>query len=203
MPKVDLKKEMKNFYNPSPRETSIIDVPPMQYAMIDGAGNPNASLEFQEAIETLFGVSYTLKFMLKKREGFPDYAVMPLEGLWWSDNMGTFSMDEKDAWKWTLMIAQPNFVTPELFQEARDELERKKNPPALFKVRLEMYTEGLSVQIMHIGPFSAEGPTVARIHETIMKMGRALKGKHHEIYLSDFRRTAPEKLKTVIRQPMG
>jgi hypothetical protein len=202
MPKLDLKKEWKNLYNPSAREVSIVDVPPQQFAMFDGAGDPNTSRDFQGAIETLFGISYTLKFMLKKREGFPDYAVMPLEGLWWTDDMGSFSLDEKDKWQWTLMILQPDFVTPELFHEACAELERKKNPPALSRARLETCHEGLSAQILHIGPFSAEGPSIALIHATILKLERAPRGKHHEIYLSDFRRTAPEKLKTIIRQPM-
>ena len=117
--------------------------------------------------------------------------------------MSRFSMDEKDLWKWTVMIMQPDFVTEDHFREAAADLARKRNPAALARVRFESYHEGLSAQILHIGPYSEEGPTVARLHEFIMRIELSPRGKHHEIYLSDPGRTAPEKLKTVVRQPMG
>ncbi len=201
MAKIDLKREMKHLYKPSARESSVVDVPLMNFLMIDGSGDPNTAVEFQEAIEVLYGVSYTAKFMLKKRE--MDYVVMPLEFLLWTDDMGQFSINDKDAWKWTLMLMQPGRVTEEIVAEATKEVERKKNPPALSRLRFESFHEGLSAQIMHIGPYSAERPTIEKLHKFIEEGGYKLAGKHHEIYLSDPNRTAPERLKTVIRQPMG
>ncbi len=201
MSKVDLKKNLKHLYNPSAREVSVVDVPPMNFLMVDGAGDPNVSLEYQQAMEALFSLSYTLKFTVKKSAGV-NYVVMPLEGLWWTDDPDQFSMTNKDAWKWTAMIMQPEHVTPGLFEEALAEVRQKKNLPALDKVRFETYHEGLSVQIMHIGPYDAEEPTIARLHRFIRDNGYEPNGKHHEIYLSDPRRTAPEKLKTVLRQPI-
>lgn len=202
MEKIDLVKTLKSLYNPSSKEISAVEVPDMRFAMIDGAGDPNTSPDFQSAVEALFGISYTLKFMLKKREGGVDYGVMPLEGLWWSDDMTRFSIEAKGLWKWTLMIMQPDFVTGDDFMAAQEELTRKKNPAALRNVRFEHFREGLSAQILHIGPFSAEGPAVERLHAFIGESGRRPEGKHHEIYMSDFRRTATERLKTIIRQPM-
>lgn len=202
MSKIDLKKELKYLYRPSTKEVGIVDVPPMNYLMIDGRGDPNTSQDYQDAMESLYGVCYTLKFMIKKGESAVDYVVMPLEGLWWTDNMDHFSTENKTAWNWTSMIVQPDVVTEELYEEARKELERKKNPPGLSQLRFESYHEGLSVQIMHIGPFSAEGPTIERMHHFIEENSYQRAGKHHEIYLSDPRRTAPEKLKTVLRQPV-
>jgi len=201
MNKVDLKKTLKHLYNPSTREVSVVDVPPMNFLMIDGAGDPNVSPEYQQAIEALYSLSYTLKFMVKKSAGV-NYVVMPLEGLWWTDDPGQFSMTNKDAWKWTAMIMQPEHVTPELFEEALAEVRQKKDLPALDRVKFEAYHEGLSAQIMHIGPYAAEEPTIARLHHFIRDNGYEPNGKHHEIYLSDPRRTAPEKLKTVLRQPI-
>ncbi len=201
MEKIDLKKELKALYNPSPKEVVMIDVPPMDFLMIDGKGDPGKAQEFQDAIEALYGVSYTLKFMIKKTQDI-DYGVMALEGLWWADDMGDFMTGNRDNWKWTLMIMQPHFVTPELVEEAIKEVEKKKNPVALSKLRFAGYDESLSAQIMHIGPFSEEGPNIRKIHDFIIEQGRKPRGKHHEIYLSDFRRVAPERMKTVLRQPM-
>jgi hypothetical protein len=174
----------------------------MNFLMIDGRGDPNTSQEFQEAVEALFGVSYTVKFMVKKGEVAVDYSVMPLEGLWWMDNMAEFSIERKADWKWTTMIMQPEYVTRDLLQAAMEQVEKKKNPPALSRLRYESYHEDQAAQIMHIGPFAEEGPTIEKIHQYIEENGYELSGKHHEIYLSDFRRVAPEKLKTVIRQPL-
>jgi len=199
MSKVDFKKDLKHLYNPSAKEVSVVDVPPMNFLMIDGAGDPNVSLEYQQAMEALFSLSYTLKFRVKKIIR-ADYAVMPLEGLWWTDDPGQLA--DKSLWKWTAMIMQPEFVTAELVAEALAEVREKKGFAALDRVRFETYHEGLSAQIMHIGPYDAEEPTIARLHSFIRENGYELSGKHHEIYLSDPRRTAPEKLRTVLRQPV-
>ncbi len=200
MKKIDLKKDLKHLYRPSAREVSVVDVPPMNFLMIDGAGDPNTSPEYQQAIEALYSLSYTLKFRIKKSAG-PDYVVMPLEGLWWTDDPSQFSMDDKGIWQWTAMIVQPDFVTAGMVAEALEEVREKKGLAGLDRARFEAYDEGLSAQIMHIGPYDAEGPTMARLHRFIQDNGGELHGKHHEIYLSDPRRAAPEKLKTVLRQP--
>ncbi len=174
----------------------------MNFLMIGGAGDPNTSQEYKGAIEALYGVSYTLKFMVKKGKPAMDYAVMPLEGLWWVDDMTQFSPEKKYMWKWTSMIMQPDFVTPELFNKALGEVKRKKDLPALERMRLESFHEGLSAQITHMGPYAAEGPTIEKLHNFIRGNGYELTGKHHEIYLSDPRKSVPEKMKTIIRQPM-
>jgi hypothetical protein len=200
--KVDLKKEPKYLYNPSTKEVSVVDVPRMNFLTIGGEGNPNTSREYAEALEALYAVSYALKFKVKRKEGGVDYAVMPLEGLWWADDMREFSVEDKDAWKWTAMIMQPEeYVTEALSEEAKSEVERKKGLPAIPRMRFEAFREGLSAKIMHLGPFSEEGPTIEKIHRFIEERGGKPNGKHHEIYLSDFRRTKPERLRTVIRQP--
>ena len=201
MDKIDLKKELKNLYSPSGKEVAVVDVPKMNFLMVDGQGDPNTSKSYMEAIQALFSVSYTLKFMIKKEKGI-DYAVMPLEGLWWVDDMSKFSMTNKDAWKWTAMIAQPEFVTKDMVARAIEQAGKKKALPALSKMRFESVSEGLSAQIMHTGPYSAEAPTIEKIHAFIKDNGYKMAGKHHEIYLSDPSRTAPERLKTVIRQPI-
>ena len=201
MAKVDFKKELKHLYSASAKEVAVVDVPTMNFIMIDGAGDPNTVPEFQEAMGALYPVSYTLKFMLKKSVGF-DYVVSPPEGLWWTDDMGRFSVAKKEAWKWTLMIMQPEQVTAELYDEAVAQVRKKKNPPALSKLRLEPFCEGPSVQILHIGPYAAEGPTITKLHHFARENGYRLHGKHHEIYLSDPRRAAPEKMKTILRQPV-
>ena len=202
MEKIDYKKELKAFYAPSAKEISVVEIPDMNFLKIDGQGDPNTSQVFQDATEALFSVAYTLKFMVKKSPMALDYGVMPLEGLWWTEDMANFSVDDKSAWFWTLMIMQPEMITSAMVQEAVQQSGKKKDLPALSGLRFEPYHEGKAVQIMHIGPFSAEGPTIARMHEFITANGSALRGLHHEIYLSDIRRAAPEKWKTVLRQPM-
>ncbi|MFQ5616709.1 MAG: GyrI-like domain-containing protein [Anaerolineales bacterium] len=201
MSKIDPKKELKHLYRPSAKKFVVVDVPPMNFLMIDGHGDPNTAQEYQDAVEALYAVAYTLKFKSKKEKGM-DYVVPPLEGLWWVDNMEEFSTEDKDAWEWTAMIMQPEPVTPGMFEEALEQVEKKKNPPALSKIKFESFHEGLSVQIMHIGPYSAEGPTIEKMRDFIGENGYEPGGKHHEIYLSDPRRTAPERLKTVVRQPV-
>jgi hypothetical protein len=203
MTKVDFKKQLKHLYQPSPKEFVVVDVPPMQFLMIDGHGDPNTAQEYQDALEALYAVAYTQKFASKKVLEM-DYVVPPPEGLWWAEDMDVFTASsDKGTWDWTMMIMQPEWVTQEMFEEAVAQVEKKKNPPALPRLRLEMYDEGLAVQIMHIGPYDAEGPTIARMHAFIAENGYEPAGKHHEIYLSDPRRTAPEKMKTVLRQPIG
>ncbi len=202
MEKIDYKKELKDLYKSSAKKVDILSVPEMNFIMIDGAGDPNTSQEFQEAVEALFSISYTLKFMVKKGDLGIDYGVLPLEGLWWTDDMSQFNIENKDNWKWTLMIMQPEYATRELFHEAVEQVKRKKNLPALPEVRFEAFSEGKAAQIMHIGPFSEEGPTVEKVHNIIKESGFNLAGKHHEIYLSDIRKAAPEKWKTIIRQPV-
>ena len=202
---IDLRKQLKHLYQPSAKQFSIVDVPPLNFLMIDGAGNPNTSQDYKDALEALYGLSYTLKFGVKQGKYGPkkvDYPVMALEGLWWMDDMREFSLERKDEWKWTTMMMQPDIITPDWVELARADLIKKKNPVAASKIRFEVYHEGLSAQIMYFGPYADEGPTIQRLHDFIVESGHQLRGKHHEIYLSDFRRTAPEKLKTVIRQPM-
>jgi hypothetical protein len=204
MTKVDLKKELKHLYSPSVKESSLVDVPSMHFVMIDGTGDPNTSKEYHEAIEALYSISYTAKFMIKKEKSI-DYSVMPLEGLWWADDMDRFISADKDNWKWTAMIMQPEFVSEDLFQTVCLQAVKKKDLPALSKARFQSFSEGLSAQIMYLGPYSAEGPTIEKLHRFIIDQGHrfdGLVGKHHEIYLGDPRRTAPEKLRTIIRQPV-
>jgi hypothetical protein len=201
MEKINYKKELKKLYHPPAGQAAIVDVPEMNFLMIDGRGDPNTAPAYQEAIETLYFVSYTLKFMIKKADQV-DYGVMPLEGLWWAEDMTAFTSGDKSQWLWTSMIMQPPPVTPEKVAEAIRTVQQKKNPPGLAKIRFEAFREGLCAQVMHIGSFSDEGPTIEKMHQFIISRGCELRDKHHEIYLSDFRRTVPEKLKTVIRQPM-
>ena len=202
MEKINYKKKLQHLYKPSVKEVEIVEVPQMNYLMIDGDGGPNHPT-FQNAIEVLFPLSYTLKFMIKKSDIGIDYGVLPLEGLWWADDMSSFIIDKKDDWKWTLMIMQPELITNEMVVEAVNQVRVKKNPTSLPLVRFESINEGKVAQIMHIGPFSEEGPTVQKLHSFIKDSGKKIIGKHHEVYLSDIRRAAPEKWKTIIRQPMS
>lgn len=207
--RLDWKKDQKALYAPTDKQVTELVVPPMQYLMVDGSGNPNTAPWFQQATEALYSLSYTLKFGLKK-QGVPvEYAVYPLEGLWWMDDMSALNPStlllDKERFIWTLLIAQPAHVTPAHVEQARAEAARKKPAlaQALAALRLETYDEGACVQIMHVGPYDAEPPTIQKLHDHVAGKGWHLRGKHHEIYLSDPRRTAPEKMKTVIRQPYG
>ena len=202
MEKINYKKKLQHLYKPSVKEVEIVEVPQMNFLMIDGDGGPKHPT-FQNAIEVLFPLSYTLKFMIKKSDIGIDYGVLPLEGLWWADDMSSFIKDKKDDWKWTLMIMQPELITNEMVVEAVNQVRVKKNPTSLPLVRFESINEGKVAQIMHIGPFSEEGPTVQKLHSFIKDSGKKIIGKHHEVYLSDIRRAAPEKWKTIIRQPMS
>lgn len=201
MTKIDLKKELKQLYQASAKEVVQVYVPALTFLMVDGQGDPNTTPEYAQAIEALYSVAYTAKFMVKKGPQATDYAVMPLEGLWWADDMSAFITNDRSRWKWTMMIMQPAFVPGELISSAIAEVRKKKSLPAIDRLRLENYAEGTCAQILHVGPYTEEGPTIERLHAYI-KARTALTGKHHEIYLTDMRRADPAKWKTIIRQPM-
>jgi hypothetical protein len=208
---LDLKKQFKQLYQPSAKKVETVQVPNLQFAMIDGAIEkgqaPGTSPLFAESTQALYGLSYTLKFMLKKRKtNAIDYPVMALEGLWWVED-GFFDITVKDNWFYTLMIMQPEVITQELFEEAREQVRKKKGDSQLLsKVKLAHFEEGLCVQVMHIGPYAAEPATIDRMKEFMQENGLkdnvGPNGKHHEIYLSDPRKAAPEKMKTVLRHPV-
>ena len=198
---MDLKKTLKDLYQASAKAPAVVEVPPLGYLMVDGEGDPNTAPAYAEAIEALYSVSYTAKFMVKKGPQAINYGVMPLESLWWSDDLSAFRSGAKDRWKWTAMILQPDFVSDGLIREAIDEVRKKKKLPGVDRLRLESLSEGRCAQILHVGPFAEEGPTIERLHAFITARS-VLRGKHHEIYLSDTRRAEPSKWKTIIRQPM-
>ncbi len=200
MPTHDTKTDFKALYGLPSNKVVTVDVPPMQFLMLDGMGNPNTSPEYQDVLQALYSVSYTLKFMLKKSGD--DFKVGPLEGLWWADDMDAFLTADKDVWQWTMMIMQPPQVTDDLVRRAVEQAATKKPLPSLKKMRFESFHEGLCAQVMYVGPYAEEGPTIQRLHAYIHDNGYQRRGKHHEIYLGDPRRAAPEKLKTVIRQPL-
>lgn len=201
MGKIDLKRQLPLLYQASRKEVAEVDVPPLRYLMIDGVGDPNTSPAYAQAVEALFSVSYTAKFAVKKGALGIDYGVMPLEGLWWADDWSAFATADKGKWQWTMMIMQPDFVPDDLVHHAISDVVSKKGFVAAKELRLERFHEGRCAQLLHIGPFSEEGPTIQRVHDFIAARS-AKRGKHHEIYLSDIRRAAPEKWKTIIRQPM-
>jgi hypothetical protein len=204
MEKLDLRKQLKHLYHPSAKQVSVVTVPEMEFLKVDGQGDPNTSQDFQDALQALYASAYTLKFMVKLGPMHIDYPVMALEALWWTDDPGSFDMpSNKDRWRWTAMIMQPDFITPALLDEARAKAHQKRDVPALEKIHLECFDEGQAAQIMYIGPYSAEAPTIEKLHQFIDDQGGKLRGRHHEIYLGDPRRSAPESLKTVIRQPFA
>ncbi len=202
MQKIDYKKQLKQFYAASVNKIVSLDVPTLPYLMVDGRGDPNTAPAFAAAVEVLFAVAYTIKFSVKKSALAMDYAVMPLEGLWWVDDMANFSYADKSDWQWTAMILQPPFITADNVAAAIRAVGQKKSLAALDNVRFDTYTAGCCAQTLHIGPFSEEGPTIAKVHAFIAESGQIRVGKHHEIYLSDPRRTTPDKWKTIIRQRM-
>jgi hypothetical protein len=199
MKTIDFKKEYRECYT-AKAMPSIVEVPPLQYLMADGSGNPNTSPRFPECISGLYPVAYTLRFAIKAEEEVA-YSVMPLQGLWWLPD-GDFDFSVKDRWIWTLMIMQPDYVTPDRFEAAREAAQKKDSLPIFDDLRLEVYDEGLAAQIMHIGPYADEAPNIEKLHAFIHDNGYSLRGKHHEIYIGDPNRSAPEKLKTIIRQPI-
>lgn len=199
--KVDLKRELSMLYRPHAGGPRFVDVPVLEFLMIDGDGDPERQPAFPCAVEALFSTAYTLKFGLKKL-GL-DFTVMPLEGLWWTDDPAGFSFDRHSDWRWTAMIAVPDDVTPIEVEEARAVVAARRDLVALPLLRLERLHEGLCVQDTHVGPFRQESVTIRRLHTFIRERGCAPRDKHHEIYLSDPKRTPPERLKTIIRQPVG
>ena len=201
MAKIDYKKEYKELYTGKKDKPVFVEVPDFNYLMIDGKGNPGTSREFEQAVEALYGTAYTMKFMVKKDNPEKDYTVMPMEGLWWAEDMNAFKENKKDDWLWTIKILQPNFISENDFNEAVSAIKQKKDLPALPKLRFEKFPGYKAAQILHIGPYDQEGPTIEILHNFIFESGFQLEGKHREIYLSDPRRAAPEKLKTIIRQP--
>ncbi len=198
---IDMKKTLKHLYQPFVNEVSIVGIPEMNYLMIDGYGNPNISPSYSQSVSALYQLSYGIRALIKKRDD-KKFTVMPLEGLWWAEDMTTFSADRKEDWQWTMMILQPDFVSVADFQEVQADLLKKKDSSHMIgQVRFESYHEGRAAQLMHIGPYAAEAPNIQWIHQHIEDSGYQLSGKHHEIYLSDPNKVAPEKLKTILRQP--
>lgn len=201
MDKLDFKKSMKALFSPPAGKFSLVEVPRLQFLMADGKGDPNVSPDYRRAVEWLFSASYALKFMSKK-ELARDYVVPPLEGLWWADDMAAFHTRDKAAWSWTMMVMQPEWITQEMFGRAAGKAAGKlgARPESL---RLEWYEEGLSVQTLHVGSYDDEGLVLRRLHEEFLPAnGLGPTGRHHEIYLSDPRKVAPDKLKTILRQPV-
>lgn len=203
MTNLDMKKTLKHLYAPSAKEISVVDVPPLPYLMLDGEGDPNTAPRYTQAVQALYQLAYGVR-AISKADGAP-FTVMPLEGLWSfkGEPNTTFSLtaEDKARFQWTMMIVMPQSITEAMIAQARENALKKEASPVLEEVRFETYHEGDAVQIMHIGPYAEEGPTVERLHQHIENNGWQLSGKHHEIYLSDPRKSAPEKMKTVIRQP--
>ncbi|MDR6611847.1 GyrI-like domain-containing protein [Leifsonia sp. 1010] len=200
--KTDLKKEL-GLYAPRRGRFEVVTVPPLRYLMVDGHGDPNTSDEYRDAIQTIFPLAYALKF-LSKRSLDRDYTVMPLEALWWADDMASFtSARDKSQWHWTALTLVPDWITDAHVEEATATLRSKGGAPRLDELRVETLDEGLSVQTLHVGSYDDEAPVLAELHDVfIPDAGLTMTGRHHEIYLSDARRTAPEKLRTILRQPV-
>jgi hypothetical protein len=200
--KYDVKRAHKALYAPSATEFDLVEVPSMTYLAVDGHGDPNLSHDYADAIEALYGVSYALKFDSKNALG-RDFVVAPLEGLWRADDPSVFAARDKASWDWTMLISQPDWITEAQVESAIDKARAKKPNPALERLRMLPLAEGASVQILHIGPYDEEAPTLHRLHhEYFPAHGLTFNGDHHEIYLSDARRTAPAKLRTILRQPV-
>ncbi len=197
----DVKRELKPFYAPKNREWALVDMPAQQFIAVDGAGDPNTSPDYPNAVEALYSVAYTVKFA-SKRAG-QDFVVGPLEGLWWSPNPEVFTTRAKESWHWRMLISQPDWITPDQIKECVDAALAKKNLPAIAHVRHDTLHEGMSAQALHVGSYDDETPLLARLHDEYLPANNLTPtGHHHEIYLSDPRKTAAEKLKTVIRQPV-
>jgi hypothetical protein len=201
--KIDFKTEIAA-YRARRGRFSVVDVPDLRYLMIDGHGDPNAGRSFTEATEALYPLAYRMKFLSKHTLG-RDYVVMPLEGLWWADDMATFTAArDKSRWDWTLMIMVPDWIGPEMVDEAAGQIAAKGGPRRLPEVRLGALSEGRCVQTLHVGSYDDEAGVLAQMHdEFIPANGLRMTGRHHEIYLSDARRVPPEKLRTILRQPVS
>lgn len=199
MASIDLKKTYRDHYT-AKRTPTVVDVPTRPFLMIDGRGDPNTAQEYLEAIEALYPIAYGLRAAVKQQTG-DAYTVMPLEGLWWVPDMSEFDPDDKSNWLWTAMICLPDAVTDEMAADVIPAVTATKRLAAGPKARVEDFTEGVAAQILHIGPYADEAPTINALHDFIEANGHRLAGKHHEIYLSDARRADPARLRTIIRQP--
>ncbi len=200
--KIDFKVLHKELFSPKQGKFVDVVVPPLNYLKIDGQGDPNIAPEYVTAIEALYSVSYTLKFASKIELG-RDYVVPPLEGLWWADDMSAFVAGRKDDWKWTMMIMVPDWITQADVAKAIAKVKAKNSSIRVDDVRFEVFDEGLSVQTLHIGSYAAEENTLRELHDVYMpEHGYVFNGHHHEIYLSDPRKTQEAKLKTILRQPV-
>lgn len=197
--KLDLRKETREYYQPPAGKVVLVRVPKMKFVVVDGKGAPEGA-SFQGAIQTLYGLAFTIKFGVKKTLGV-DFPVMPLEGLWWAKG-GSFEVKKRSEWLWSLIIMQPGIVGERAFDAAVEELKQKRGAAAVLPARLEAFDEGLCIQTMHVGPYSTEAETIARLEAFAEKNGYEMRGKHHEIYLGDPRRAAPSRLKTAIRHPV-
>lgn len=202
MEKIDFKKQFASLYSPKNKDWEFIDVPTMNYLMVDGVGDPNQSTDYQQAVQALFSVSYAIKFMSKRELG-KDYVVSSLEGLWYADDMSIFESGNKDKYKWTMMIMQPDWISDEAIKKAIELNSKKKPQPALSKLYVKKYTEGRCLQMLHIGSYDDEAPKLAYLHHNLMPSENLkFNGLHHEIYLSDPRKVDSSKLKTILRQPV-
>ncbi|MEU5160534.1 GyrI-like domain-containing protein [Streptomyces sp. NPDC020875] len=198
----DVKRELKKFYAPRNTAWAVVDVPAQRFIAVDGTGNPNTSPRYTAAVEALYAVAYTVKFAAKRTDG-GDFVVGPLEGLWWADDYAAFTTGAKDSWSWTMLIGLPEWITDGMVAEAREAALAKKKRPEIAEVRVVSLHEGPSAQVLHTGPYDDEAPLLAELHDTYLAAnGLRPRGRHHEIYLGDPRRTAPEKLRTVLRQPV-
>lgn len=202
MDSYDIKKALPELYRPKPGSFHVVEVPELLFLLVDGHGDPNLSLDYAHAVEGLFALSYGIRALAKTELGRV-HTVGPLEGLWSAEDPAAFVSRDKSAWDWTMMICQPPWITPGIVEAARGQTELKRGTP-LGHVRFEPYTEGTSVQILHLGSYDSEAPVLARLHTAYLP-GNDLtfSGRHHEIYLSDARRTPPEKLRTILRQPVA
>jgi len=201
MASIDLKRVYREHYSAGP-DPALVEVPPRPFLMIDGRGDPNTGKEYRDAVRALYPLAYGIRKELKDRTG-DAYTVMPLEGLWWVPDMAHFSVENKSDWLWTIMICQPELVTEEFLRDIAPVVIEKKRLASGRLVRLEHYDEGAAAQILHVGPYSAEAPTIERLHQFIATEGLQRRGKHHEIYLNDPRKVAPGSVRTIIRQPVG
>lgn len=201
VPRMDFRRELGDLYD-AREQPVLVEVPTISYLMVDGHGDPNGSEMFKQAVEALYAVGYAIKFRARKLPDGVDFAVMPLEGLWWIPNARVWDFDDKSDWDWTLMVAQPSIVTPELVAEAIAGVRRKKKLPALNDVRFTALDEGSCAQVLHRGPFAAERPTLERLFDFVKRKGYMPVGKHHEVYLTDPQRTSPARMRTIIRQPL-
>ena len=203
MKKINHAKEFSYLYKQPKNKISLVDVPPLKFLVIDGIGDPNNNPDYSEALSALYSTAYKLKFAIKKGPLAVDYKVMPLEGLWWAEDMAFFNLENRSNWLWRMMIMQPEYISEDLFKTIIASLKQKKELPKLDDVRFETYQEGLCMQILHLGPYGeGERETINKLHTHIESEGYQRVGKHHEIYFNSPLRTSPENLKTIIRQPI-